>query len=135
MKLFLLLILFTLPCLAQDDQFKDPNEFNDISPYGFESQSKRIRRGVNQAQKALYAVPSVKQKKRHYEKKITQLLNKEFMATMGMFYIAFNKKEVSTRYIKNFSTPAYGGTFRPDIGFQIEQDNFYWGLSYTKAIP
>lgn len=135
MNLIFFLFLFSLSCFAQDNQFKDPNSFNDISPYGFEPQNKRIRRAINQAQKAIYAHPMVKFKKRYYEKKVTQVLNREFAATMGMFYIAFNKKEVSTRYIKNLSAPVAGGTFRPDLGYQIEQDNFYWGLFYTKAIP
>jgi len=94
-----------------------------------------MRRAINQAQKALYAVPIVKDRKRHYEKRAMKYIDKEMAATLGMFYIAFNKKEISTRYIKNLSAPMAGGTFRPDMGFQIEQANFYWGLYFTKAIP
>ena len=135
MKLFLFFILFPSICLSQDSQFKDPNTFNDINPYGYEPHDKRVRRAINQTQKALYDVPVLKNKKRSYEKRITKYINKEVAATLGVFYVAFNKKEVSTRYIKNLSVPLYEGTFRPDLGFQIEQENFYWGLFYTKAIP
>jgi len=128
-------MLFSTQILAQDDQFKDPNSLNDISPYGFEPQDKRVRRAINQAQKALYILPAIKSKTKHYEKKMNKYIDKEFAATIGMFYIAVNKKEISSRYIKNLSTSAYGGTLRPDLGYQIEQENFYWGLFYTKAFP
>jgi hypothetical protein len=98
---------------------------------------RRASRAVDTTQRAILAYPMPKTIKKNIETKFINLAGKEFSSTMGVFYLIFERKEISTRYFNGLRlpTPFFQGSIRPDLGYNFETNNAYGGIFYIGDFP
>jgi hypothetical protein len=132
MRFFLILII-SLPCYGFD--FFESNPLNETPPQMVEPPERNRLRAINMAQRAMFAYPEPRRLRRSVEQKFDQLVGKEFAATLGVIYVGYNNQEISTRYVRNLTVGAFGGSIRPDIGFHLDRNNTYVGFFYLRGFP
>lgn len=130
-----LLIILIIPINCFSSDLFGSNPLNEMPPLEQESPEVIRQRAINMAQRAMFAYPVPRRIRKKIEEKFDALVGKEFAATIGAFYIAINKQEVSSRYINRLTVGGMGGTFRPDFGYQIREKNSYIGLFYFRGFP